>query len=507
MSLKHNILSNYVSQAYVTLAGIVVLPLYLKYMGADAYGLVGFFAMIQAWFGILDVGLTPTVARETSRFHGGAVTATDYRKLLRALQVLFVTVAIAGAICIISLADLIGNRWINSAKLQPDQVVTAIQLMAVGISMRWMSGFYRAVVSGAERLIWLSGFNVFVATFRFVLIIPILIYVSSSTATFFIYQIIVAAIELAAVAVKAHTLFPLLKNEQRLGWTPHTLFKPVLPVIKFSLSIAFTSTVWIFVTQTDKLILSKILPLSEYGFFTLAVLAASGIMMISGPISSALLPRMTRLQAGGEEHKVIVLYRSATRFVSVITIPCSLVLSFAAEQVMWAWSGDRQLATEAAPVLRLYAIGNGLLTLSAFPFYLQFAKGQIKLHLLGNILFAAFLLPLIVYFSMTRGMLGAGYAWAGCNTLYFLVWVPIVHKKFMPGLHNKWILADIAYPFLLATVPCLVFIGRIPWSDNRLIVLLELLLLGTALLGISSLSIPQVRKFLRYESSNSKNNL
>ena len=40
--------------------------------------------------------------------------------------------------------------------------------------------------------------------------------------------------------------------------------------------------------------------LFEYGFFTLAVLAASGVMMISGPISSALLPRMARLQAEGK---------------------------------------------------------------------------------------------------------------------------------------------------------------------------------------------------------------
>ena len=71
MSLKHNILSNYVSQIYVTVIGIVMVPLYLKYMGAEAYGLVGFFAMLQAWFQLLDMGLTPTMSRETARYRGG----------------------------------------------------------------------------------------------------------------------------------------------------------------------------------------------------------------------------------------------------------------------------------------------------------------------------------------------------------------------------------------------------------------------------------------------------
>ena len=46
MSLKRNILANYVSQIYVTLIAIGMVPLYIEYMGAEAYGLVGFFAML-----------------------------------------------------------------------------------------------------------------------------------------------------------------------------------------------------------------------------------------------------------------------------------------------------------------------------------------------------------------------------------------------------------------------------------------------------------------------------
>ena len=73
MTLKKNLLANYASQIYVTVIGIVMVPLYVRYMGAEAYGLVGFFAMLLVWFNLLDMGLTPTVARETARFHGGAI--------------------------------------------------------------------------------------------------------------------------------------------------------------------------------------------------------------------------------------------------------------------------------------------------------------------------------------------------------------------------------------------------------------------------------------------------
>ena len=73
MSLRNNIVANYASQIYVTLIAIVVVPLYIRYLGVEAYGLIGFFAMLQSWFSLLDMGLTPTMARETSRFHGGAL--------------------------------------------------------------------------------------------------------------------------------------------------------------------------------------------------------------------------------------------------------------------------------------------------------------------------------------------------------------------------------------------------------------------------------------------------
>lgn len=43
MSLKKNTIANYIGQGYTILIAIVFLPLYLHYLSADAYGLVGFF--------------------------------------------------------------------------------------------------------------------------------------------------------------------------------------------------------------------------------------------------------------------------------------------------------------------------------------------------------------------------------------------------------------------------------------------------------------------------------
>jgi len=496
VSLKRNIVASYISQIYVTLVGILILPLYLQYMGAEAYGLVGFFTMLQAWFNLLDMGLTPTVARETARFRGGAADALSYRRLLRALQLIFFAVALLGGGTMFVFSGLIANGWLKVQTLPLLQVQLALQLMAGGVALRWMSGLYRGCISGSERLVWLGGFNAFVATLRFAGVLPILIWVGQSPSVFFTYQLLVAVVELAGLAAKAYNLFPAVPSAQAVGWSSASLLAPIKPVLKFSLTIAFTSSVWVLVTQTDKLVLSKLLPLADYGYFTLAVLAASGVMMISGPISGALLPRMARLQAEGDEVGLISLYRTATQMVAVIAIPACLVLAFFAEQVLWVWTGDVHAAAQAGPVLRLYALGNGFLAMAAFPYYLQFAKGDLKLHLIGSAIFVLLLIPSLVWATWKYGTTGAGYAWLVSNAVYFFAWVPLVHRKFVKGLHGQWLTQDLLMVFVPGLLAASVLNALLPWPEARLEVLTRVLIASVAVLVFSAAGAGRVRTIM-----------
>lgn len=489
MSLKQNILANYVSQIYVTLIGIAMVPMYVRYMGAEAYGLVGFFAMLQTWFQLLDMGLTPTMARETARFNGGVSDALSLRRLLRALEGIFIGVAVLGCVAMMAGSGAIANSWLKVQQLPLDEVKHAIMLMAATVALRWICGLYRGAITGFERMVWLSGFNIAVATARFVLVIPLFIYVGTSPTEFFSYQLAVALIEVVVLMTQTYRLLP--KTEAgRMSWQ----WGPLHGVLKFSLSIAFTSSVWVLVTQTDKLVLSKLLPLAEYAYFTLAVLVASGVMAISGPISAALLPRLSKLSAEGDEAGLIRLYRNATQLVGVIAVPAALVLAFFAEQVLWAWTGDVDIAHKAAPVLTLYSLGNAILAFGAFPYYLQFAKGDLKLHLIGNALFVVLLIPALIWSAWQYGVIGAGYTWLGANAAYFLFWVPKVHRRFVKGLHIQWLLRDVGATVCLTVVGAALAHGLVKWSQARMPVAIEIAVVSLGLLAIAASGSAWVRE-------------
>ena len=75
-SLRLNIAANYAGQMYSALIGLVMVPVYLKWMGPEAFGLIGFFALIQSWAQLLDLGFSASVARE-SRARLVTVTVTE----------------------------------------------------------------------------------------------------------------------------------------------------------------------------------------------------------------------------------------------------------------------------------------------------------------------------------------------------------------------------------------------------------------------------------------------
>ena len=496
MSITRNIAAGYVGQLYTTLIGILLVPLYVEYMGVEAYGLVGFFTMMQGWFMLLDMGLTPTIGREAARYRGGATDALALRRLLRGFEGIFVVVGISGAAALVAAADTIAGHWLRVQQLDLAEVQRAIVLMAMIIALRWLCGLYRGAISGFERIVWLNGFNVALATLRFVAVIPFLVHVGSTPSHFFAYQLAVAVLEAVVLVGQTYRLLPAVDVTGRIRWQ----WAPVRGVMRFALSAAFTSVVWVVVTQSDKLILSGLIPLADYAYFTLAVLMASGIALLSSPITGAILPRLTRLYAEGNIAGLNRLYRNATQLVMVITLPVVLVLAFFPTQVLTAWTGKAEVAANAAPILTLYAVGNGILALAAFPYFLQVAHGELRLHLIGNVLFVLLFVPLLVLAVTRFGMVGAGYAWIIANLLPFVAWLPIVHHRYFKGQHLDWLVKDIAVIVLLPTACAVLVLQTVQWLPSKSGLAAELLLVYIGLTALAAASSSVVRNWLRVRS-------
>lgn len=491
-SLKFNILASYVSQIYLVIISIAILPIYMKYMGAEAYGLVGFFAMLQGLFSLLDFGLTPTISRQTAQYNAGAESALGFRQLFRSLSVIFFGIACLGGGLLFYFNHYIAEHWLKLENLAMSDVLFCLQTMAICVALRWMTGLYRGVISGFERIVWLSVSNIVIATLRFPGVLLYMYYFGFTIKSFFIFQLIVAVLEFVILALKANILLPKLNSSKIIGWS----LQPVKPLLSFALTIAFTSSIWVLLTQLDKFVLSGILPLSEYGYFTLAVLVAGGILQIGTPISSAIMPRMARLQGERKYYELKVVYVGATEFVAVVVVTAGIILAALAQPVLYVWTGDAVLAQKAAPILQLYALGNAILTLGAFPYYLQYAKGNLRLHFIGNLITAILLIPVIIWAAKNYGAIGAGWAWVLIQLTYLLLWVSYVHKMIEPDINLQWFKSFLPIIFCVSIVSNAIM-HFMNFSEQRYIAFLQICAISLLCLVVAVISSKQVRSIIQ----------
>ncbi len=491
MSLKKNTVTNYVGQFYLIGIGIVVLPLYLHYLGAAAFGLIGLFAMLQAWLKILDMGLTPTLSRQVAYARGKNTDFLELLKLLRSLELIFLSTGVLVALIIVFASSWIAHSWLKVDGLPYHTVSVCIALMGVMFGLRWFSDLYNSGIQGLEQQAWLNMVNMGIATLQYGGGLIILKWVTHNPIVFFEYQVGISALFLLILGAKFYRFFPVdCKVGLDISWSA------IKKVLSFSGSLSYLVVIWIVVTQFGQLLLSHILPLSEYGYFSLITSLAGGVMQLANPLGQAILPRMTRLLSQGDEQGMLALYRGATQFMCVIMFSTVGIVALFPGQLLFAWTGNSMVAEWGARILFWYILGNGILSVLAFQYYLQFAHGKLGLHVILNTIVVLVFIPTVSFAAYHFGAYGTALTWFGVQAISFLLCPLIVHRVFAPGIHISWVFKDILPIFITTVVLFFVLMQiPIPFDDfNRMEIFIALAVLGLLVLLVNGLVSSRCRQ-------------
>lgn len=482
-SVIRNTALSYAGQAYTLLVGILIMPFYLGHMGAEAYGLIGFFSVLQAWLQLLDAGLSPSLVRAVAHRQGSDGLDRYTGRLLRSFEIIFLP--LAGFCCVAMYAgsEWIAVHWLNAQELSTQTVVQCIALMGIVIALRLFSTLYKSGIQGLEQHAWLNIANVIIATLRYFGGLLLVSTISNDPVHFFEFQALVGLIEALIFAARAYQQMPRPSPLTGFDWD---LVKPIIP---FAASMSGTAVLWIVLTQIDKVLLSELLPLNEYGYFSLVALITTGIMMLSNPLAQTLLPRLTVLMAEGRRDDMHQLYLAANRFVCTFLFPLAALIALHADEMVFAWSGDRPAAEWSRTILPWYSLGSAIMAVSAFQFYLQYAYGRMHLHVWYSIVSALITVPVMFLAIRGYGAYGAAIAWFVLRVVSFAIWPVIVHQRLAPGIHSQW-LRDIIRISVMTGVGLAITepLLRLIATDNRISIFLGLAVSGLLTLLIVAAS-------------------
>jgi O-antigen/teichoic acid export membrane protein len=480
--LKWNTAANFLGNAWTALMALAFIPAYVHFLGVEAYGIIGLFILLQTWLSLLDLGMTPMINREVARYTAGAKSANAIRDLARSLEWITSAVALLAVFLLLSASGFIARDWVNPGKLSVGDIVNAITIMAFIIGLRFFENIYRGFLLGLQLHVQINLIGASLATVRAFGAVAVLAWASPTLHAFFLWQLFASAVHLAAIAGLAYAWRP-------DGDRPARFSKLELQAVKrFAggmLGTAFVSTL---LMQVDKVLLSRLLSLEDFGTYVLASTLASGITILCVPISQAWYPRLSQLHAGNDTESFTAVFHLGAQLIAVLIGSAALFLIAFAEPLLALWTQNAELAARAAPLVQLLAFGNLLNGLMFIPYQAQLAHGWTGLALRVNTIAVFVICPAIFLVTPRYGAEGAAMIWASLNLFYILIGVQLMFRRILTTEKWEWYRADILMPLLPAALVAFLMSQAMPTLPSALaqaglLFVGGLVIFATALLG------------------------
>lgn len=461
--MRKNIVANSVGRVWGIISTYIFIPLYLKFLGAEAYGLVGFYATLMGVLAFADMGLTATLNREMARLSVQKDSSGDQADLLRTYESVYAWISLLLTLLVCFLAPLIANRWLQSSTLNPSEITSALRLMGISIGFNLLTNLYVGGLMGLQKQVFTNMLQIGWSVLRGVGAVLVMWLLSPTVFAFFFWQLFVNIVYCFAARTTLWHAIPRSTVRPQFRWP---VFQNTWRYALGMAGMAFFSTI---LTQTDKLAISKLLPLETFGYYMLAVTLANVPEMLASPIGLAVFPRFTGLVAAGDHNGLVRLYHRTAAFVSVAVIPGGLTLALFAGDFIRVWTDSAVAAERVGTTAALLLIGHLMQAIALVPYYVALAHGEVKLYLYLGITSVLLVTPLLLLLILEYGVIGAGLSWLVMSFCTLMLGIYFFHRRFMPGEALRWYIRDVGSP-LLAALP-LVLIGRwfLPYTSSRLL--------------------------------------
>ncbi len=497
-SLRTNVLANAIGRFSSIILAVLCTPLYIHFIGIEAYGLIGFYITLQASISFLEMGLSRACSRELARHSGqGDVASQLTLDTLRSLEVIYWAVAILLGVVLFSASPWIASSWLNSTVYSTADIERIVAIIAWVIALRWPVGLYSGALMGLQRQVLMNTVQVVASVLNWAGSVVVLWLVDPDVLAFFQWQFF--------VAVFATALFVVFTWRAMPGSFIRGCFslKAIKMIARFATGVGSNAILGTILFQADKIILSAILPLKQFGYYALASVIANMASMMAGPVSNAVFPRFSQLVgAKAPTTSISSLYHLASQAVAVLIVPFSLTIAFFSDAVLYVYTGSAVAAENTSAVLMVLIVAKMLHASMIVPYALQLAYGWVRLSLIINIASVLWLVPAIYLLTSIYGPLGAALAWLVVPIIYVSVGMPLMHQKLLAGELGRWLKRSMVIPIIAvgSFLSFVLWFSELP-SDRWLQGVLLLIISITALV-VMIFSTRDVNQWIRKEIIN-----
>lgn len=487
--LKVSLLANYGGQIYAIIISLAFIPLYINYLGIEAYGIVGFYTFLNSSLVLLDLGLRAALGRETVRVDIDK-NYNNYRDLLRSIEIVFITLSFIIVIIFFASSNWFAENWFSYKELGLSEVSTSIKIISLVTLLRFIEGIYTSVIIGQQRHINLNILLTSFSTVKAIGSIFVLNFISSDLISFFTFHALVGLISLFSYRYSAFSKIRSSSKRVEFSWSELNKIK------RFALGVAAASSMGVIVANTDKAILSTILPLSEYAVYILASTVATILLTLTAPLNQTWLPKMTNLVFDRQANQLIDVFHLGAQMLTYIVGSISILLILFGDIILQIWLQDEGLAKKVWPIVCILTVANYFGAMARYIGQASYAHGQTKIVLIFNVAALLIIIPMMIIVTPEYGVIGAAWVWLINSGGTLFIGCPFIFKNILKDEYWRWYIYDSFIPLAFSFLISLIIRKSISFPASNIEQILLLILIAIIIQIIMISLLPSLRKHI-----------
>jgi O-antigen/teichoic acid export membrane protein len=486
-AIRTSLAASIAARGVGALLGLLALPIYLRFLGIEAYGVVGLFASLQAMVAFMDFGLPTTLTRQLAAAPSEPRSAAEGRDFLRTFEWVYLALAVLIAVALGALAPWVAAHWVKLGTLSSGEVAFSLAVAGLSLACGWPANLYSAGLAGLHRQIPLAVSATAFAILRVALAI-LFLWREPTLPAFFGSQVIASLLQSTGTRWQLWRAMPCPDHRPRLR------ADLLVRTRGFAGGMTMITMASILLTQMDKLILSHVLPLADFGVYAIAGSLAASLYILISPVFSVIYPRISTLWGARDDQKTGEFYHASAQSMALLVMPVAAVLICFPEASLFVLADSRDISAQAAPILVLMVIAAACNGIMNIPYALQLAAGWTSLSVWINVCALLVMAPATWWAAERFGAVGGAAAWTFLNVGYVILTPQLLHRRLLPAQKWRWYREDVLLPAAasFASALLLATIWPIP-LNSRLLILLQLAICWLAVAAVTLAALGRLR--------------
>jgi len=344
---------NLIGSAIPLITAIVTIPIYLRLVGSDRYGVLAIAWLLLGYFGLFDLGLGRATSFRIASLKD-APAAARARTFWAAMLVNVAMGLVGGLVLWLAAQQFFGQFFKVSEALRPE-ILKALPLLAASVPVATLTGVLTGAVQGRERFLEINIVSVISSLFFQLFPLAIAWKFGPNLSWLLAAALIARLIGAIALAYRCHL-------DLTKGQPIATDRKEIGILLRYggwvNVSAAFGPVLF----MTDRFMIGALLGATAVTNYTVPVQLASRAAILPTALTGALFPRFSASDPASQR---ALFDRSMLMFAAVIGLPFVGAIYLIGPFIQ-AWVG-RDLGIEAPTIGRIMvaaAWANGLALIS-----------------------------------------------------------------------------------------------------------------------------------------------